>query len=212
MQAPIQLFDDDFRFLVDRCEDEVRVLDAILATVSHFDGEWMKMALRAATRESAVSQLDGNSRVKHLSTVRRTAGKLTLALSTPASRVNFPGFSYAMAFAIIKTGGRQHRVTEGDIIDVDLLDLDPGKEAVFGEVVMHADADKLTHGTPMISGATVTGEVIEQRKDKKVIAFKYRRRKGYHRTVGHRRKLTRVKITGIKIGSEKTASKPKLAE
>ncbi|MEP6937866.1 MAG: 50S ribosomal protein L21 [Chthoniobacterales bacterium] len=108
-----------------------------------------------------------------------------------------------MAFAIIKTGGRQHRVAEGDVIDVDLLDVESGKEAVFGEVVMYADGDKLTHGTPMISGATVTGEVLEQRKDKKVIAFKYRRRKGYHRTVGHRRKLTRVKITGISLEGEK---------
>ena len=53
----------------------------------------------------------------------------------------------------------------------------------------------------MIEGATVHGEVIEQRKDKKVIAFKYRRRKGYHRTVGHRRKLTRVKITRDHLGS-----------
>ena len=54
----------------------------------------------------------------------------------------------------------------------------------------------------MIEGATVTGEVLEQRKDKKVIAFKYRRRKGYHRTVGHRRKLTRIKITEISLGSK----------
>ena len=111
-----------------------------------------------------------------------------------------------MAFAIIKTGGRQHRVAEGDIIDVDLLDLETGKEAVFGEVIMHADGDKLTHGSP-ISGATVKGEVIEQRKDKKVIAFKYRRRKGYHRTVGHRRKLTRVKITSISLDGEKKPAK-----
>jgi len=53
----------------------------------------------------------------------------------------------------------------------------------------------------------VTGEVVEQRKDKKVIAFKYRRRKGYHRTVGHRRKLTRVKIKTINVGAKKTAAK-----
>ena len=71
------------------------------------------------------------------------------------------------------------------------------------------DGDKFTHGTPLIEGATVTGEVVEQRKDKKVIAFKYRRRKGYHRTVGHRRKLTRVKITGISLGGK--TSKPKKA-
>lgn len=119
-----------------------------------------------------------------------------------------------MAFAIIKTGGRQHRVAEGDIIDVDLLDAEPGKEAIFGDVLFHGDGDNLTHGSPLIEGATVTGEVVEQRKDKKVIAFKYRRRKGYHRTVGHRRKLTRIKITGISLGGseKKPARARKTAE
>ncbi|HEY2615247.1 MAG TPA: 50S ribosomal protein L21 [Chthoniobacterales bacterium] len=116
-----------------------------------------------------------------------------------------------MAYAIIKTGGRQHRVAEGDVIDVDFLNEESGKEGVFAEVLFHADGEKLTHGNPLIEGATVTGEVVEQRKDKKVIAFKYRRRKGYHRTVGHRRKLTRVKITGISLGG-KTAKPKKVKE
>ena len=104
-----------------------------------------------------------------------------------------------MAFAIIKTGGRQHRVAEGDIIDVDFLDVEAGKDGVFADVLFHSDGDNITHGSPLIEGATVSGEVIEQRKDKKVIAFKYRRRKGYHRTVGHRQELTIVKITEIKL-------------
>ena len=112
-----------------------------------------------------------------------------------------------MAYAIIKTGGRQHRVAEGDIIDVDFLDEKPGKEGVFADVLLHSDGDKVTQGSPLIEGATVTGEVIEQRKDKKVIAFKYRRRKGYHRTVGHRRKLTRIKITGISLGNKSSKTK-----
>ena len=105
-----------------------------------------------------------------------------------------------MAYAIIKTGGRQYRVAEGDTIDVDLLEGDAGAKTTFGEVLLHADGENLTHGSPLVSGATVTGEVVEQRKDKKVIAFKYRRRKGYHRPVGHRRKLTRVTITGTDPG------------
>jgi large subunit ribosomal protein L21 len=113
-----------------------------------------------------------------------------------------------MAYAIIKTGGRQYRVAENETVDVDLLDGEAGTKLTFDNVLMHADGEKLTHGTPLVAGATVTGEIIEQRKDKKLIAFKYRRRKGYHRTVGHRRKLTRVKITGIKLGSKskKTAA------
>ncbi len=68
---------------------------------------------------------------------------------------------------------------------------------------MHADGEKLTHGDPLVAGASVSAELVEQRKDKKVVAFKYRRRKGYHRTVGHRRKLTRVKITGISLARRK---------
>jgi large subunit ribosomal protein L21 len=115
-----------------------------------------------------------------------------------------------MAFAIIKTGGRQHRVAEGDIIDVDFLDAEIGKEGVFADVLFVGDGENLTHGSPLIEGATVTGEVMEQRKDKKVIAFKYRRRKGYHRTVGHRRKLTRIKITEISLGNK--AAKAKKSE
>jgi large subunit ribosomal protein L21 len=112
-----------------------------------------------------------------------------------------------MAYAIIKTGGRQFRIAEGDTIDVDLLDVDPGKTATFGEVLMFSDGKHVTHGSPLISGAKVTAEVMEQRKDKKVIAFKYKRRKGYHRTVGHRRKLTRVKIKAISVGAKKTSTK-----
>ena len=111
-----------------------------------------------------------------------------------------------MAYAIIKTGGRQYRVAEGDTIDVDLLEVEAGKTATFGDVLMYADGDKITHGAP-IDGAKVTAEVVEQRKDKKVVAFKFRRRKGYHRTVGHRRKLTRVKIKTISVGSKKAAAK-----
>ena len=112
-----------------------------------------------------------------------------------------------MAYAIIKTGGRQYRVAEGDTIDVDLLDLEAGKQTTFGDVLMHADGDDITHGNPLISGAKVTGEVVEQRKDKKVIAFKFRRRKGYHRTVGHRRKLTRIKIKSISVSTTKKSAK-----
>ena len=105
-----------------------------------------------------------------------------------------------MAYAILKAGGKQYKVTEGDIIDVDKLDVEAGQETTFSEVLMHGDGDKLSHGSPLLSGASVVAEVVEQRKADKVIAFKYRRRKGYHRTVGHRQKLTRVRIKTIALG------------
>ena len=112
-----------------------------------------------------------------------------------------------MAYAIIRTGGRQFRVAEGDTLDVDRLDVEPGKTATFGDVLLFADGKDVTHGDPLVSGAKVTAEVVEQRKDKKVLAFKYKRRKGYHRTVGHRRKLTRVKIKSINVGAKKASVK-----
>ncbi len=112
-----------------------------------------------------------------------------------------------MAYAIIKTGGRQFRVAEGDTIDVDRLDVEPGKTTNFDQVLLYADGKNVSHGHPLIAGARVTAEVLEQRKDKKVVAFKFKRRKGYHRTVGHRRKLTRVKIKSISVGAKKTPTK-----
>ena len=112
-----------------------------------------------------------------------------------------------MAYAIIKTGGRQFRVAEGDTLDVDFLDVEPGKTATFGDVLLFADGKDVTHGNPLVSGAKVTAEVLEQRKDKKIVAFKYKRRKGYHRTVGHRRKLTRIKIKSINVGAKKASAK-----
>lgn len=101
-----------------------------------------------------------------------------------------------MAYAIVKTGGKQYRVAEGDVIDVEKLDVEAGSDTNL-EVLMVSDGSSLHVGAPTVSGATVTAEVVEQHKDDKVIAFKYKRRKGYHRTVGHRRQLTRLKIKTI---------------
>src|SRR5207247_513808 len=88
-----------------------------------------------------------------------------------------------MAYAIIKTGGRQFRVAEGDTIDVDLLDVDSGKTATFGEVLMFADGKDVTHGNTLISGAKVTAEVVEQRKGNNVIAINDKLRTSYHRSI-----------------------------
>lgn len=92
-----------------------------------------------------------------------------------------------MAYAIIKTGGKQYKVAQGDVIKVEKLALEPGAEASFEEVLFHSEGKK----------GAVTAEVVAQKKDPKVIAFKYRRRKGYHRTVGHRRQVTELKIKSI---------------
>jgi large subunit ribosomal protein L21 len=101
-----------------------------------------------------------------------------------------------MAYAIVQTGGKQYRVAEGDLIDVEKLEAETGSDTSL-EVLLFADGDKVQVGSPLLSGAAVTAEVVDQHKDEKVIAFKYKRRKGYHRTVGHRRQLTRLKIKSI---------------
>ncbi len=102
-----------------------------------------------------------------------------------------------MAYAIIQTGGKQYRVAEGDILDVEKLALEAGQSTTFTDILMLADGDTVSIGAPFVDKASVKAEVVEQWKGEKVIAFKFRRRKGYHRTVGHRRQLTKLKITSI---------------
>lgn len=103
-----------------------------------------------------------------------------------------------MAYAVIRTGGKQYKVSEGDTLEVEKLDVEPGGKTEFTEVLLTANDGGVKIGSPFVKGASVTADVVDQVKADKVIAFKYRKRKGYHRTVGHRQKLTRVKITGIK--------------
>jgi len=102
-----------------------------------------------------------------------------------------------MAYAVIHTGGKQYRVAEGDVLDVEKLDLEAGASTSFSEVLLVSQDSGVSIGAPYVSGASVTAEVVDQNKAPKVIAFKYKRRKGYHRTVGHRRQLTKLKITAI---------------
>jgi large subunit ribosomal protein L21 len=104
-----------------------------------------------------------------------------------------------MAYAIIRSGGKQYRVSPGQTISVEKLTEQAGEKVTFADVVLIADGGTVTPGNPLVSGAKVTGEVLEQFKDRKVVAFKYKRRKGYHRTVGHRRALTRVRIEAIDL-------------
>ncbi|HEY3901410.1 MAG TPA: 50S ribosomal protein L21 [Chthoniobacter sp.] len=101
-----------------------------------------------------------------------------------------------MAYAIFKSGGKQYRVAAGDVIEVDKLDAAAGAEVKFSEVLFHGAGADFKTGADL-KDAAVVAEVVEQIKGPKLLSFKYRRRKGYHRTVGHRQKLTRVKITSI---------------
>ena len=102
-----------------------------------------------------------------------------------------------MAYAIIKTGGKQYKVQEGDKIDVEKIAGEVGDEVSLGEVLMAGDGASTKIGDPLLEGASVTAQVLEQFRDKKVTAFKFKRRKGHHKTKGHRQPLTRLEIKSI---------------
>ena len=98
-------------------------------------------------------------------------------------------------YAIIATGGKQYKVSEGDIIRVEKLDAEAGSEVVFDKVV--AVSDKELKVAKDVEGATVSATVMEQGRGKKVIVYKYKRKSGYHKKNGHRQAYTKVKIDKI---------------
>ncbi len=102
-----------------------------------------------------------------------------------------------MAYAIFKSGGKQYRVEKGDKIDVEKIDGEVGDTVTFEEVLASGSGDGLNVGAPFIDGGKVTAKVVDQYRAKKVIAFKFKRRKGYHRTKGSRRQLTRLEIQSV---------------
>ena len=102
-------------------------------------------------------------------------------------------------YAIIKTGGKQRRVSQGDIIAVEKIEGNKGDALVFDEVLMVANEGDIKIGTPTLTGAKVVSEILEQAKGPKIVVFRMKRRKGYHKKTGHRQLLTRVKITDISI-------------
>ena len=110
-------------------------------------------------------------------------------------------------FAVIKTGGKQYKVAEGDTITVEKLDTEAGKDVTFETVLMLGNGDDVTVGAPLVDGASVFGEVEEQTRGDKVIIRKKRQRQTYRRTQGHRQHLTVVKITGISTDGKKPAKK-----
>ena len=102
-----------------------------------------------------------------------------------------------MAYAVFKTGGKQYRVQEGDTLDIEKLEGEVDGEVQFAEVLLVNDGSATTVGTPLVEGAAVTANVLDQFRGPKGVAFKFKRRKGHHKTKGYRRALTKVEITGI---------------
>ena len=101
-------------------------------------------------------------------------------------------------YAIIATGGKQYKVAEGDIITIEKLGMNDGDAVTFDQVLA-VNNGKLSVGSPVVKGATVTGSVVRDGRAKKVIVYKYKRKSGYHKKNGHRQPFTLVKIDKIEM-------------
>jgi len=100
-------------------------------------------------------------------------------------------------YAIMKTGGKQYTVKEGDLLRVEKLNGEIGQELVLNEVLLIADAGKYTIGKPVIAGASVTAEIVDQDRAKKILVMHRRRRKGFKKLNGHRQPYTEIRIKSI---------------
>ncbi len=103
-------------------------------------------------------------------------------------------------YAVIETGSKQYRVAAGDTLEVERLNVGAGQPFTFDRVLLVNSDGKVSMGAPTVAQVSIVADVIEHIRGPKKIAFKMKRRKGYHRTVGHRQELTVVKIKEIKIG------------
>jgi large subunit ribosomal protein L21 len=103
-----------------------------------------------------------------------------------------------MTYSVIETGSKQYRVAAGDTLEVERLAVDAGQPFTFDRVLLVNNDGKVTVGSPTVASATVLADVVEHIRGEKKVAFKMKRRKGYHKTIGHRQELTVVKIKEIK--------------
>ena len=102
-------------------------------------------------------------------------------------------------YAIVETGGKQFRVSEGDVIRTDLVETEVGSSVTFDRIILAANGDDVSIGTPVVSGATVTGTVLRQAKDKKILVFKYKPKKRVRKLNGHRQRFAEVRIDKISL-------------
>jgi large subunit ribosomal protein L21 len=100
-------------------------------------------------------------------------------------------------YAVVETGSKQYRVAAGDTLEVERLEVEAGQPVTFDRVLLVSNDGKVSVGAPTVANARVVADVVAHKRGPKVIAFKMKRRKGYHRTVGHRQELTVVKVKEI---------------
>lgn len=110
-------------------------------------------------------------------------------------------------YAIIESCGKQYKVAEGDVVFFEKLETEEGKKVTFSNVVLVSDDKKVEVGAPYVKGVKVEGKVVEHGKGKKIIVYKYKAKKNYRRTQGHRQPYTKVEITKIALPAKKTVAK-----
>ena len=110
-------------------------------------------------------------------------------------------------YAIIESCGRQYKVTEGDVVFFEKLDVEEGKKVTFDKVILVSNDGKIEVGTPNVKGVKVEGKVVSHGKAKKIIVFKMKAKKNYRRKQGHRQPYTKVEITGIKTSAKRETAK-----
>lgn len=102
-------------------------------------------------------------------------------------------------YAVLETGSKQYRVSAGDTVEVERLEVEAGQPVTLDRVLLVNNEGTVSVGTPTVTGASIAAEVVEHKRGPKLIAWKMNRRKGYHRKVGHRQELTVLRIKEIKL-------------
>ena len=115
-------------------------------------------------------------------------------------------------YAIIESCGRQYKVAEGDVVFFEKLDAEEGKKVTFDKVILVSNDKKIDVGAPYVKGIKVEGKVVSHGKGKKILVYKYKAKKNYRRTQGHRQPYTKVEITKIKMPAEKAEAKETAAK
>jgi large subunit ribosomal protein L21 len=110
-------------------------------------------------------------------------------------------------YAIVETGGKQYRVREGDILRVEKMEGEPGQEILLDKILLVGEGDGVRVGTPFLEDVCVRGEILAQRRDRKVLVFKFKRRKDYRKKQGHRQDYTGIRIKAIEQGPSSPTTK-----
>jgi large subunit ribosomal protein L21 len=103
-------------------------------------------------------------------------------------------------YAIFRTAGKQFKAEVGRLVKLPTVIAEPGTKLTFDEILLGSDGDVIKAGEPLVNGAKVTAEIVRHGKEKKIVVFKYKRRKGYARKQGHRQKYTEVRIDTVELG------------